>query len=259
MKQIEFSRENQELAYVAKNFKDMAPGVKAINTLLKRNNGLVWKCAAKLAHNVEFDYVEDIRNICRLAILPALENYRFNRGALFVTWWIYRMRASVQEWRRHNRGGIDDGGKYERLQGQYKTYVKKGKTVLADSCMKRMDEVRSRKEIELTYKPDDMQGRGLELDLKNTMIKEVTGVMGDWTINGEQPSDSKIDFRGWLKKNDKKSKLTDMERDVICMYYEDGLTYHLIGEKYDTSREWIRQIKVSAENKLKYILKGVVL
>lgn len=256
-------KKNQELVYIAQMFKGKVSGNRAISKLLKLNEGLIHSAAFKLKHGGENDYMEDILNACRFAIVPALESYKSDGGALFITWWVFNMRASVQEWRRFNRGGADQGGKWTRMKDQYRTLLRKGKAYedKAKRCKLRMEEVKGLQEETLMFTVD-RGGPDRDKDLKKDMIHDIVGVVGSWTMNGVGVAGA-MGFREWLADKSaranvtEKSRLKDIELDIIVLYYEDGLTYRALGNVHGISRERVRQIRVIAERKLKLILKGV--
>ncbi len=229
--------ENQLLVRIAKQKRGSVASAMAINKLIKLNGGLIWKVARRLQASGEYSYLDDIISVCRISILISLKTYKFDKGALFITWWVYNMRAAVQVWRREQRGEL-----YLYQYIKDKKYDKvSSKSVAAFKSFRDV-------ELEIT---NQYNGSTYEADLKKIM-SNAGGVMGEWSVDGDKEVEASVidickQFEGLL---------TEREIKVMEYRYDHKMPFWKIGEALSLSMEGARNVFDKALAKLKEEMKA---
>jgi len=240
---------NQSLVKIAQCNKGQRSSNKAIEELIERNGGLIWETVKHLTTKKDFPYIDDILNVCRASILKALDTYKFNNKAKFVTWWVIHMRPALQSWRREQGGELYLNQIVRDKMYLVNHYHRSGNKASEESSSKRVEEFKGFKDVELEKQHYNHDGV-YEVDLKN-ISSNIGGLMGEWSIDGDQGLEIGLENIYKLFDSPLLKKLNKREIRILEYKFNQNITLCGIGELVGLSKERVRQVLIVALGKIK--------
>jgi RNA polymerase primary sigma factor len=205
----------------------------------------------------------DLINEGNLGLIKAVRRFDATRGFKFISyavWWIRQsIMQAVNEQSRMVRlplNKVGDLNQIRKAQGNLEQILEREPTNEELSLALEMSE----KEIENAMK---VAARHVSTDA--TMGESDSMTMIDILVNHDamQPDEDLIRESLKMEIDRALSKLNDKEREIIILFYGIGEkhahTLEEIGEKFDLTRERVRQIKEKALKKLKTASKSKLL
>jgi RNA polymerase primary sigma factor len=225
---------------------------KALDELIKSNLKFVIK-VAKRYQNQGLD-LSDLINIGNKGLLTSIDSYDENKNLKLITyavWWI----------RQHILVALANQSRNVRIPSPYVTTINLIRKTQKKLEQKYLRQVSSEEIAEVIKKPSKYVERHQIID--NPSLSLYSKVMDDSDIelidlipDKYQESSEDPELKNCLKiliealKNEK-------DREIIKLYFGiddgDSLTLDQLGEKYDLSKERVRQLKIKALAKLKKI------
>ncbi len=220
--------------------------VEAINKLVKAN--------LKFVISIAKDYqgqgvpLSDLISEGNYGLIKAATKFDNTKGFKFISYAVWWIRQAIIQ-------SINDNGRIVRLPTNIIN-----KLAFVNKEVARFNHINERDPVygEIFDKNND------EVDLlyfpKTISLNESINEDGDELIHliadGYEDNDDVIDYRVKKELNNMLSSLSDRERDIIESYYGlnpdyESMTLEAIGEKYDLTKERIRQIKLKTLRKLK--------
>ena len=200
----------------------------------------------------------DLINEGNLGLIKAAQRFDETRGFKFISyavWWIRQsIMQAIAEQSRIVRLPLNRVGSLGKLSKAYRDleqeYERKPTTEeLAQVLDMNVDEV-----------ADTMQlyGRHVSMDAPLKEGDDNKNSLGDILVNEQQPSPDGTLMKESLKQEVENvlSSLTEREAEVIKLYFginsEHAATLEEIGERFNLTRERVRQIKEKALRSLRY-------
>ncbi len=200
----------------------------------------------------------DLINEGNLGLIKAAQRFDETRGFKFISyavWWIRQsIMQAIAEQSRIVRLPLNRVGSLGKLSKAYRDleqeYERKPTTEeLAQVLDMNVDEV-----------ADTMQlyGRHVSMDAPLKEGDDNKNSLGDILVNDQQPSPDGILMKESLKQEVENvlSTLNEREAEVIKLYFginsEHAATLEEIGERFNLTRERVRQIKEKALRSLRY-------
>jgi RNA polymerase primary sigma factor len=200
----------------------------------------------------------DLINEGNIGLIKAAERFDETRGFKFISyavWWIRQsILQALAEQARIVRLPLNKIGVINKINRAYSELEQKyerppSASELADMLECSVEEVRQSL---------SNSGRHVSMDASLVEGDESSSSMYDLLPNDSMPSPESELVKDSLRKDIERSltSLTSREGDVVRMYYglsgRYPLTLEEIGEKFDLTRERVRQIKEKAIRRLKH-------
>lgn len=233
-----------------------AGDIKALERLTKANLRFVVS-VAKQFQNQGLS-LEDLINEGNLGLIKAATRFDETRGFKFISyavWWIRQsIMQAIAEQSRMVRLPLNRVGALNRLSKAYRSleqeYERKPTA----------QELAHKLEMELSEVAETLQlyGRHISMDAPFSSDDDNKNSLLDVMMNDQQPSPDTELMKESLKKEIESvlSTLPERESKVICMYFginnEHPATLEEIGERFNLTRERVRQIKEKALRSLRY-------
>lgn len=231
--------QEQELIFKAQN-----GDIIARDEMVKKNLKLVISICRKGNFPVTEDCIQD----GILGLIRAIEKFDLSKGnkfSTYATWWIMQSR---------NRESYN----YHTYRLPAHIWEKRGKFAkYTTEFYQKNDRVPTYEEISKKFNVT------LE-SVKNTLELPQIISMDKKDLDGELPHEkiedegaaniTEINIRNSIL-NDAFQTLSEREKKVIELRYNQSMTLEAIGKVFNISKERIRQIRITAENKMKIYLK----
>ncbi len=207
----------------------------------------------------------DLINEGNLGLIKAAQRFDETRGFKFISyavWWIRQsILQALAEQSRIVRLPLNKIGSINKIN---KAFSKLEQEFERPPTLPELAEVL---EMSLEDVKQSMQnaGRHVSMDAPLTTDESSSGTMYDILINNDVPGPESDLMADSLRKEIERSlhTLTTREADVIKLYFGmDGthaMTLEEIGERFDLTRERVRQIKEKAIRRLKHTTRSRVL
>ncbi|MBZ0199857.1 MAG: sigma-70 family RNA polymerase sigma factor [Ignavibacteriaceae bacterium] len=230
--------------------------VKALEMLTKANLRFVVS-VAKQFQNQGLS-LEDLINEGNLGLIKAAKRFDETRGFKFISyavWWIRQsIMQAIAEQSRMVRLPLNRVGALNKMAKAYRTLEQEYERKPTAS------EIAVELEMEVEAVADTLQlfGRHISMDAPFSSDNENKNSLLDVMMNDQQPSPDTELMKESLKKEVEAvlSTLPERESKVICMYFginnEHPATLEEIGERFNLTRERVRQIKEKALRSLRY-------
>ena len=241
----------EEEVRLAKQIK--AGDQKALDKLTKANLRFVVS-VAKQYQNQGLT-LPDLINEGNLGLIKAAQKFDETRGFKFISYGVWWIRQSIMqalaEQSRIVRLPLNKVGLTKRISHAYSQLEQEFEREPSPDELATVLEINT-EEVETTL---GIAARHLSMDSPLSEGEESTLI--DVLVNSNAESaDKKIMFKDSLKKELERSLslLSPRQREVICYYYGIGIDNPLsledLGERYNLTRERVRQIKDQALKKL---------
>jgi RNA polymerase primary sigma factor len=207
--------------------------------------------------------LSDLINEGNLGLIKAAKRFDETRGFKFISYAVWWIRQSIlQALAEHSRivrlplnrvGSLNKIGKaFSQLEQQYER----------DPSVEELAEMLevSTDEVESTL---NISGRHISMDAPFVQGEENT--LLDVLVNDDAPKSDSILMQESLSAEIDRSlaTLTERQREVIKLYFGIGLDHGMsledIGEKFDLTRERVRQIKDKALKRLRHTSRSKML
>jgi len=207
--------------------------------------------------------LSDLINEGNLGLIKAAKRFDETRGFKFISYAVWWIRQSIlQALAEHSRivrlplnrvGSLNKIGKaFSQLEQQYE------RDPSVDELAEMLEV--SRDEVESTM---SISGRHISMDAPFVQGEENT--LLDVLINEDAPKSDGILMQESLANEIDRSlaTLTERQREVIKLYFgigmDHGMSLEDIGEKFDLTRERVRQIKDKALKRLRHTSRSKML
>ncbi|MFI5148667.1 MAG: RNA polymerase sigma factor RpoD/SigA [Bacteroidia bacterium] len=207
----------------------------------------------------------DLINEGNLGLIKAAQRFDETRGFKFISyavWWIRQsILQALAEQSRIVRLPLNKIGSINKIN---KTFAKLEQEFEREPSM---DEIA----VALELSPEDIKesmknhGRHVSMDAPLANSDENTSNMYDVMTSEDSPSPEGGLINESLRREIERAltTLTSREADVVRLYFglngEHALTLEEIGEKFDLTRERVRQIKEKAIRRLKHTSRSKIL
>lgn len=230
--------------------------IKALEMLTKANLRFVVS-VAKQFQNQGLS-LEDLINEGNLGLIKAAKRFDETRGFKFISyavWWIRQsIMQAIAEQSRMVRLPLNRVGALNKLAKAYRMLEQEYERKPTAS------ELAQELEMEVDEVADTLQlyGRHISMDAPFSSDDDNKNSLLDIMMNDAQPSPDTELMKESLKKEIQSvlSTLPERESKVICMYFgindEHPATLEEIGERFNLTRERVRQIKEKALRSLRY-------
>ena len=226
---------------------------RAVRALLERNSGLIYGAYYQLTREYKTDFTEDILNVIRASIIEALNTYKFEHGAKFISWWSYRMRSAVHKWQRDQGGEIYLQRATQDRRQAAKVARRAGKAKAARALIRRAEELAAYRFIALEMKPPG-GGDNFEVDLQARAVD--TGPLGHFSAFGPEPDESLARiYKAAEGALPLRGSLSEKDKALLDMRHVQRLGLGEIGDALGICKERARQLVNAAQAKVKYALK----
>lgn len=205
----------------------------------------------------------DLINEGNLGLIKAAQRFDETRGFKFISyavWWIRQsiLQALAEQSRivrlpLNKIGSINKINKaYARLEQEYERKPN-------------ADEIADLLEITETEVKESMKNSGRHVSMDAPLVQDEENNMYDVLKSDDSPTpETELLYDSLKKEIDRAvSTLTPREADVVRLYFGLGgghpMTLEEIGEKFDLTRERVRQIKEKAIRRLKHTSRSKIL
>ena len=205
----------------------------------------------------------DLINEGNLGLIKAAQRFDETRGFKFISyavWWIRQsILQALAEQSRIVRLPLNKIGSINKIN---KAYAKLEQENERDPSA---DEIASVLDMSLNDVRESQRNAGRHVYLDAPLREGEDSKLYDVIMSGESPSPEQSLMNSSLRTEIERSltTLTDREADVIKLYFGlDGthpMTLEEIGEKFDLTRERVRQIKEKAIRRLKHTSRSKIL
>ena len=207
--------------------------------------------------------LSDLINEGNLGLLKAAERFDETRGFKFISyavWWIRQsILQALAEQSRIVRLPLNKIGSINKIN---KTYAKLEQEFEREPNAEEIAEVLEITEQEVK---ESMKNAGRHISMDAPLIQDEDNTMYDVLKSEEAPTpETELLYESLRKEIDRAiSTLTQREQDVVRMYFglsgSHPMTLEEIGEKFDLTRERVRQIKEKAIRRLKHTSRSKIL
>lgn len=197
----------------------------------------------------------DLINEGNLGLIKAAQRFDETRGFKFISyavWWIRQsILQAIAEQSRIVRLPLNQVGSLNKINKAYAQLEQRFERPPV------ADELASALEIPEEKVKDTMSVSGRHVSVDAPLKEDEDFSLLDLISNNESPSADGQLMRESLQKEIERSleTLTERERDVIRLFFgigmNHGLTLEEIGDKFDLTRERVRQIKEKAIRRLR--------
>ena len=205
----------------------------------------------------------DLINEGNLGLIKAAQRFDETRGFKFISyavWWIRQsILQALAEQSRIVRLPLNKIGSINKIN---KAYAKLEQENERDPSA---DEIASVLDMSLNDVRESRRNAGRHVSMDAPLLEGEDSNLYDVIMSGESPSPEQSLMNSSLRTEIERSltTLTDREADVIKLYFGlDGthpMTLEEIGEKFDLTRERVRQIKEKAIRRLKHTSRSKIL
>ena len=205
----------------------------------------------------------DLINEGNLGLIKAAQRFDETRGFKFISyavWWIRQsILQALAEQSRIVRLPLNKIGSINKIN---KTYAKLEQEFEREPNAEEIAEVLEITEQEVK---DSMKNAGRHISMDAPLVQDEDNTMYDVLKSEEAPTpETELLYESLRKEIDHAiSTLTQREQDVVRLYFglngSHPMTLEEIGEKFDLTRERVRQIKEKAIRRLKHISRSKIL
>lgn len=205
----------------------------------------------------------DLINEGNLGLIKAAQRFDETRGFKFISyavWWIRQsILQALAEQSRIVRLPLNKIGSINKIN---KTYAKLEQEFEREPNAEEIAEVLDITEQEVK---ESMKNAGCHISMDAPLVQDEDNTMYDVLKSDEAPTpETELLYESLRKEIDRAiSTLTQKEQDVIRLYFglngSHPMTLEEIGEKYDLTRERVRQIKEKAIRRLKHTSRSKIL
>jgi RNA polymerase primary sigma factor len=207
----------------------------------------------------------DLINEGNLGLIKAAQRFDETRGFKFISyavWWIRQsILQALAEQSRIVRLPLNKIGSINKINKAYSTLEQRYERPPSAQELADLLEI----PVEEVKQSLQNSGRHLSMDAPLKDGDESSSNMYDVLQSSESPSPEKDLMHESLRKEIERSlkTLTQREADVIRLYFglngKNALTLEEIGERFDLTRERVRQIKEKAIRRLKHTSRSKIL
>ena len=207
----------------------------------------------------------DLINEGNLGLIKAAQRFDETRGFKFISyavWWIRQsILQALAEQSRIVRLPLNKIGSINKINKAYSTLEQRYERPPSAQELADLLEI----PVEEVKQSLQNSGRHLSMDAPLKDGDESSSNMYDVLQSSESPSPEKELMHESLRKEIERSlkTLTQREADVIRLYFglngKNALTLEEIGERFDLTRERVRQIKEKAIRRLKHTSRSKIL
>ena len=197
----------------------------------------------------------DLINEGNLGLIKAAQRFDETRGFKFISyavWWIRQsILQALAEQSRIVRLPLNKIGSINKIN---KTYAKLEQEFEREPNAEEIAEVLEITEAEVK---ESMKNAGRHISMDAPLVQDEDNTMYDVLKSEEAPTpETELLYESLRKEIDRAiSTLTQREQDVVRLYFglngSHPMTLEEIGEKFDLTRERVRQIKEKAIRRLK--------
>ena len=205
----------------------------------------------------------DLINEGNLGLIKAAQRFDETRGFKFISyavWWIRQsILQALAEQSRIVRLPLNKIGSINKIN---KTYAKLEQEFERESNAEEIAEVLEITEQEVK---ESMKNAGRHISMDAPLVQDEDNTMYDVLKSEEAPTpETELLYESLRKEIDRAiSTLTQREQDVVRLYFglngSHPMTLEEIGEKFDLTRERVRQIKEKAIRRLKHTSRSKIL
>ena len=205
----------------------------------------------------------DLINEGNLGLIKAAQRFDETRGFKFISyavWWIRQsILQALAEQSRIVRLPLNKIGSINKIN---KAYAKLEQEYEREPNAEEIAEVLERTEQEVK---DSMKNAGRHISMDAPLVQDEDNTMYDVLKSEEAPTpETELLYESLRKEIDRAiSTLTPREADVVRLYFglngSHPMTLEEIGEKFDLTRERVRQIKEKAIRRLKHTSRSKIL
>ena len=205
----------------------------------------------------------DLINEGNLGLIKAAQRFYETRGFKFISyavWWIRQsILQALAEQSRIVRLPLNKIGSINKIN---KTYAKLEQEFEREPNAEEIAEVLEITEQEVK---DSMKNAGRHISMDAPLVQDEDNTMYDVLKSEEAPTpETELLYESLRKEIDRAiSTLTQREQDVVRLYFglngSHPMTLEEIGEKFDLTRERVRQIKEKAIRRLKHTSRSKIL
>ena len=205
----------------------------------------------------------DLINEGNLGLIKAAQRFDETRGFKFISyavWWIRQsILQALAEQSRIVRLPLNKIGSINKIN---KTYAKLEQEFEREPNAEEIAEVLEITEQEVK---ESMKNAGRHISMDAPLIQDEDNTMYDVLKSEEAPTpETELLYESLRKEIDRAiATLTQREQDVVRMYFglsgSHPMTLEEIGEKFDLTRERVRQIKEKAIRRLKHTSRSKIL
>ncbi len=205
----------------------------------------------------------DLINEGNLGLIKAAQRFDETRGFKFISyavWWIrHSILQALAEQSRIVRLPLNKIGSINKIN---KAYAKLEQEYEREP---NAEEIAELLEITESEVKESMKNAGRHLSMDAPLVQDEDNTMYDVLKSEEAPTpESQLLYESLRKEIDRAiSSLTPREADVIRLFFglngSHPLTLEEIGEKFDLTRERVRQIKEKAIRRLKHTSRSKIL
>ena len=205
----------------------------------------------------------DLINEGNLGLIKAAQRFDETRGFKFISyavWWIRQsILQALAEQSRIVRLPLNKIGSINKIN---KTYAKLEQEFEREPNAEEIAEVLEITEAEVK---ESMKNAGRHISMDAPLVQDEDNTMYDVLKSEEAPTpETELLYESLRKEIDRAiSTLTQREQDVVRMYFglsgSHPMTLEEIGEKFDLTRERVRQIKEKAIRRLTHTSRSKIL
>ena len=205
----------------------------------------------------------DLINEGNLGLIKAAQRFDETRGFKFISyavWWIRQsILQALAEQSRIVRLPLNKIGSINKIN---KTYAKLEQEFEREPNAEEIAEVLEITEAEVK---ESMKNAGRHISMDAPLVQDEDNTMYDVLKSEEVPTpETELLYESLRKEIDRAiSTLTQREQDVVRLYFglngSHPMTLEEIGEKFDLTRERVRQIKEKAIRRLKHTSRSKIL
>ena len=205
----------------------------------------------------------DLINEGNLGLIKAAQRFDETRGFKFISyavWWIRQsILQALAEQSRIVRLPLNKIGSINKIN---KTYAKLEQEFEREPNAEEIAEVLEITEAEVK---ESMKNAGRHISMDAPLVQDEDNTMYDVLKSEEAPTpETELLYESLRKEIDRAiSTLTQRQQDVVRLYFglngSHPMTLEEIGEKFDLTRERVRQIKEKAIRRLKHTSRSKIL
>ena len=206
----------------------------------------------------------DLINEGNLGLIKAAQRFDETRGFKFISyavWWIRQsILQALAEQSRIVRLPLNKIGSINKINKAYAKLEQKYERPPTP------EEISDLTELSLTEVRESLKNTGRHVSMDNPLVEGEDSTMYDVLKSDESPSPDEELMLDSLRREIRRAldTLTPREADVLSSYFGlsgggHAMTLEEIGEKFDLTRERVRQIKEKAVRRLKHTSRSKIL